>query len=210
MLNQALGWELDPMACGLHKKAFTDRLKETIDRGPEQSALERASALAKVVAELRNTLHAEPLGRAYLRTDGRGPTAVVSVHREVASSIADRCATLGTYDRWLMNTDDGCLLLNPFAFVNDLAAALPAVADPLVTRLLGAAATAREYSVDEFDVRSASNTVRNARLYGVWLWSLDPTALSVDGLTQRGPSLTRSAPPHHDSRVSWGAGNYPP
>ena len=191
-INAQLQWDMSALACGFHKQGFASRLSALADLPQQRAALARAKALAKVVSEVRNTLHAEPLGRAYLRSDGRGPTAVVHVHREVATSIAEQCAELGTYDRWLMETEDGSLLLNPFTFVNDLAVTLPAIADPIAAWLLGEADVEIVVSSDLLSIWSVSNMERNARLYGLWLWSIDPTSFSVDGTVHRGPSLTRS------------------
>jgi hypothetical protein len=132
-------------------------------------------AFMKVVSELRNTIHAEPLSEALLERRPGRTESVALVPRDVASGIETELHLLGLLAPWQAGNSP-TLLLDPAQVLHDVMRWTASLASAICTTakwpVIGVAPPL-EVSNPQ-NLRWERNVKRNRWLYGADVWGTEP------------------------------------
>lgn len=116
-LNESLGGPLPVGSVGFHQKTF---LKSIPESSRQVASDPRVRALRGVIAELRNTVHHEPVGRAASEVRGR-LEELVTLPRTSAERFLLNADELGHRERWVaFDVEQTGLALRPIALCDDI------------------------------------------------------------------------------------------
>ncbi|MEV0611525.1 hypothetical protein AB0I61_34810 [Polymorphospora rubra] len=139
-VNMAIPLDLKPQDCGFRRKAFRDKVRVMVPAlGSVVDSLAVSSTIG-LVADLRNTVHAEPMRPVGYSGSGAYRTEEwVMVPSDIADSVRESSQKLGKAGFWLKDfgprasdLESGEVLVHPQRLANDLVGLVAAAANALV------------------------------------------------------------------------------